>query len=240
MANLLPPEFKADRNDRPTKPPSILSAIVSLIISAIALLLANACFEVFANIARPLSFLELAVFILPTIFVGAIAINKLVRDVKYLRRNYSKLVLAQISILVASLLVLVWGVKKSVYHMNPMNNFKAYVSEREQIVDLIRSKKLKVEGFTKTANSDRATKVNLPDKYHELSRNGQVSAIREGNLLEVTFTHSTIGFGDGVKYIVYRSDGDPQNISVIPRKQRPPSVRVKQLKIQWFYVKIVY
>ncbi|MCU0547371.1 MAG: hypothetical protein MUE44_35295 [Oscillatoriaceae cyanobacterium Prado104] len=241
MANLQPPEFKADRNDRPTKPPSILSATVTLIISATVIFLANTCFGVFASIIRPLSFLELIICIVPATLIGAIAINKLFRDVKYLLRNYSKLVLVQVSILVLSLLLLVLGISKSFYHMNPVNNFRAYIPQREQVVSLIRSKQLKVDGFTKTAKADRATKVNLPERYHELSRNGQVSAIGEGNSLEVIFTHSNIGFfGDGVNYIIYRSDGDPENISVIPDRQRPPLVKVKQLKIQWYYVKIVY
>jgi hypothetical protein len=240
MANLHDSEFKPDSNDRPIKSPSILSATVSLIISAIVIFLANAGFGVFTHIVLPLSFLDLTIFILPAILIGAIALNKLLRDIKYLRRNYSKLVLAQVSIVVLSLLLLVLGISKSFYNMNPVNNFRAYIKEREQVVSLIRSKQLKVDGFTKTAQADRATKVNLPEKYHELSRNGQVSAIRQENLLEVIFSHSTIGFGDGANYIIYRSDGDPEKISIIPDKQPPRSVKVKQLKIQWFHVKIVY
>lgn len=240
MANLQPPEFNADRNDRPIKPPSILSAIASLIISASAVYLANACFGVFTKIVLPLSFVDLIFLMVPAISIGAIAINKLVIDVKYLRRNYSKLALAQVSILVASLLLLVLAISQSSYHMNPVNNFKAYIKEREQVVSLIRSKQLKVDGLTKTANGARATKVNLPEKYQNLSRNGQVSAIGEGNSLEVIFTHSSIGFGDGSNYIIYRSDGDPQKISVIPDRQPGAFVRAKQLKIQWFYVEIVY
>lgn len=233
MANLRPPKFKADRNDRPIKLLSILSAIVSLIISASAVFFATACFGVFANIVRPLHLLELAFLILPASLIGTIARNKFSRDIKYLRHNYSKLVLAQVVILGFSLLLLAIGITQSFYHRNPANNFRAYVKEREYVVDLIKTKQLKVDQLTQQSLANKWKAFNLPEKYQGLSRNGQVRAMGEGNSLEVIFSHSTIGFGRGERYIIYRADGDKNKISVIPYKQRPPFVEVEESKNQY-------
>ncbi len=242
MANLRPPKFKDDSNDRPSKPPSILSAIlsaiVSLIISASAVFLATAFFGGFKNIVRPLHILELGFLILPASLIGRIAIYKLVTDIKYLRRNYSKLVLAQVVILGFSLLLLPIGITQSLYHRYPANNFRAYVKEREYVVHLIETKQLKLDKSTQQSLVNKWKECNLPEKYQGLSRNGQVRAIGEGNSLEVIFSHSTIGFGDGERYIIYRADGDKNKISVIPYKQRPPFVEVEQLKNQSPFVEV--
>ena len=238
MANLRPPKFKADRKNRPIKPPSILSAIVTLIISAIAVFLATACFGVFANIVLPLHMLELGFIILPTSLIGRSALNKFLTDIKYLQHNYSKLVLAQVVILGFSLLLLAIGITQTFYHRNPANNFMAYVKEREYVVYLIERKQLKVDQLNQEYLRNKWKRFNLPEKYQRLSRNGQVRAIGEGNSLEVIFSHSTIGFGDGERYIIYRADGDKNKISVIPYTQRrqPPFVEVEQLNNQWFSV----
>jgi hypothetical protein len=237
MANLRPPKFKADSNDRPSKPPSILSAILSaivcLIISASAVFLATACFGVFTNIVRPLHILELGFLILPASLIGIIAFKKFSTDIRYLRHNYSKLVLAQVVILGFSLLLLAIGITQSFYHRYPANNFRAYVKEREYVVHLIETKQLKVDRLTQTSRINQEKIFNLPEKYQGLSRNGQVRATGEGNSLEVIFSHTTIGFGRGERYIIYRADGDKNKISFISYTQRPPFVEVEQLKNQY-------
>jgi hypothetical protein len=50
---------------------------------------------------------------------------------------------------------------------------------------------------------------------------------REPGKLEITFTHSTIGFGDGSRvFIYYKSDNDKSNV---------PYSGLKKLKEHWFY-----
>jgi hypothetical protein len=249
MANLRPPKFKADSNDRPSKPPSILSAILSaivcLIISASAVFQATACFGVFTNIVRPLHILELGFLILPASLIGIIAFKKFSTDIRYLRHNYSKLVLAQVVILGFSLLLLAIGITQSFYHRYPANNFRAYVKEREYVVHLIETKQLKVDHQLTQQSLALGNKwkiFNLPEKYQGLSRKGRVSAIGEGNSLEVIFSHSTIGFGDGERYIIYRADGDKNKMSFISYTQRrqPPFGEVEQLNNQWFSVIIAW
>jgi hypothetical protein len=212
--------------------PAILSAIICLIISVFVVLWALGLFR---NGTTNLNYTS---FMLGTIGIGWIPLIKFSTDIKYLRRNYNKLVLAQVVILGFSLLLLAIGITRVFYHLNPANNFRAYVKEREQVVSLIQTKQLKVDKSTQTSRVNEGEKVNLPEKYQGLSRNGQVSAIGEGNSLEVIFIHSTMGFGDGVRYIIYRADGDKNKISVIPYTQgrRPPFVGVEQLKNQWFSV----
>ena len=82
---------------------------------------------------------------LPATLIAAIATNKLVLNLKNLWRNYSRLTLGQTLILFLSLLLLIIGVSKAFYHMNPVNNFNAYVKQREEIVELIHSGQLKGE-----------------------------------------------------------------------------------------------
>jgi len=234
MANLRPPKFKADRKNRLTKLLSILSAILSaivcLIISVFVVLWALALFRNGTT--------NFTMFVVSTTCIGLIPIIKFSRDIKYLRHNYSKLVLAQVVILGFSLLLLAIGITRVFYHLNPANNFRAYVKEREYVVYLIETKQLKVDQLTQKSLVNKWKAFNLPEKYQGLSRNGQVRAIGEGNSLEVIFSHSTIGFGRGERYIIYRADGDKNKISVIPytQRRRPPFVEVEQLKNQWFSV----
>jgi hypothetical protein len=234
MANLRPPKFKADRKNRLTKLLSILSAILSaivcLIISVFVVLWALALFRNGTT--------NFTMFVVSTTWIGLIPIIKFSRDIKYLRHNYSKLVLAQVVILGFSLLLLAIGITRVFYHLNPANNFRAYVKEREYVVYLIETKQLKVDQLTQKSLVNKWKAFNLPEKYQGLSRNGQVRAIGEGNSLEVIFSHSTIGFGRGERYIIYRADGDKNKISVIPytQRRRPPFVEVEQLKNQWFSV----
>lgn len=223
--------MRKHRKNRLTKLLSILSAILSaivcLIISALVVMLALPLFGNITNTFKAWLYL--------TIYIGSIALIKFERDIKYLRHNYNRLVLAQVLILGFSLLLLVIGIPRGFYHMIPENNFKAYVKEREYVVSLIETKQLKVDKLTQTSRGNQKKTVNLPEKYLGLSRNGQVSAIGEGNSLEVIFIHSTSGFGSRVAYIIYRADGDQNKISVISYMKRSRFV-VKQLNNQWFVV----
>ena len=169
--------------------------------------------------------------------IGAIATQKLVLDVKNLRRNYSRLALGQTLILFLSLLLLIIGVSKAFYYIDPVNNFNAYFKQREEIVSLIRSKQLKGEKPSLQSKPTRKEPVNLPENFKGLSMGGHVTAIREKEALEVIFVHSTIGFfGDGVNYIIYRSDSDENKISVVIRHKDRIQLMIKILKKQWFYV----
>lgn len=231
MGNLHPPKFKADKKNRLTKLLSILSAILSaivcLIISALVVVLALSLFGDDTNTFKTWLYFAFYIWAIPHI--------KFSIDIKYLRHNYNRLVAAQVSILGFSLLLLVIGILRGFYHMIPENNFRAYVKKREYVVHLIETKQLKVDKSTQTSRGNQKKTVNLPEKYLRLSRNGQVSAIGEGNSLEVIFIHSTSGFGSRVTYIIYRADGDQNKISVISYMKRSRFV-VKQLNNQWFVV----
>lgn len=210
---------------------AILSALVCLIISALVVKLA---LPLFGNIANTYTF-KAWIYLTISIYIWPIAHIKFSRDIKYLRHNYNQLVLAQVLILGFSLLLLVIGILRGFYHMNPENNFRAYVKERKYVVSLIETKQLKVDKLTQTSRGNQEKTVNLPEEYLGLSRNGQVRAIGEGNSLEVIFIHSTSGFGSRVAYIIYRADGDQNKISVISYMKRSRFV-VKQLNNQWFVV----
>lgn len=204
---------------------AILSAIVCLIISALVVMLA---LPLFGNIINTDTF---KMWIYATIYIWPFAHIKISRDIKYLRHNYNQLVLAQVLILGFSLLLLVIGMLRGFYHMNAENNFRAYVKKREYVVHLIETKQLKVDELIQTSRENHAKIVNLPEEYQGLSRKGQVSAIGEGNSLEVIFIHSTSGFGSRVTYIIYRADGDQNKISLISLKR---SRFVVKLNNQWF------
>lgn len=237
MANFHRPKFNADSQAQKANTPSILSVIVSLFISALTIFLAISCFPVLPRIYQPMLISQWLFYFFPTTLIGAIATQKLVLDVKNLRRNYSRLALGQTLILFSSLLLLILGISKAFYHIDPVNNFNAYVKQREEIVYLISSEQLKVDKSTPRFGSMQGDIFKLPEKLKGLSMGGHVTAIREKDALEVIFLHSTIGFfGDGLNYIIYRSDSDEHKISLVSKigKKRKLSMTLKQLKYQWF------
>lgn len=237
MANFHRPKFNADSQAQKANTPSIYSVSVSLFISALTILLGIYCFPVLPKIYQPLLISQWLFLFFPTTLIGAIAIQKLVLDVKNLRRNYSSLALGQTLILFSSLLLLIIGVSKAFYHIDPVNNFNAYVKQREEIVYLISSEQLKVDKSTPYFGLKQGETFELPEKYKGLSIGGHVNAIREKEALEVIFVHSTIGFfGDGVNYIIYRSDSDENKISVVIRHKDRIQLMIKTLKKKWFYV----
>ena len=240
MPNLHRPKFNADSKARKANTPNISSVIVSLLLSGITIFFTISCFPVLPQIYLPLSFTTLVFYMLPAILIAAIATNKLVLNLKNLWRNYSRLTLGQTLILFLSLLLLIIGVSKAFYHMNPVNNFNAYVKQREEIVELIHSGQLKGEKQSSAADYNRGIKINLPEKFKNLSQQGQVSAIANGGVLEVIFDHSTIGFfGDGVNYLIYRSDSDEQK-SAFFLAQKFHFTHLEKLKDRWFFLASSY
>ncbi|MEG5040416.1 hypothetical protein [Microcoleus sp. B3-C5] len=240
MRNLHRLEFTADRKARKANTPNISSVIVSLLISGFTIFFTISYLPVLPKIHLPMTFLDLGFLILPATFLAAIATRKLVRDIKNLWRNYSRLALCQTSILFSSLLLLMIGFNQAFYHENPVNNFNAYVKHREEIVALLHSGQLKGEKQSSTDDYNRGIKISLPEKFKGLSRGGEVRAIANGGVLEVIFIHSTMGFGDGTRYFIYRSDSDERKISFFIRKQKPPFVNLKKLKNRWFYLALSY
>jgi hypothetical protein len=225
--------------------PNICSVIVSLLISGFTIFFTISCLPVLPKIIYlPILMLELGFLILFATFIAW----KLLRDIKNLWRNYSRLALGRTSILfysllflmIGSLLFLMIGVSQALYHHNPANNFNAYVKHREEIVDLIHSGQLKGEKQSSTDNYNRGIKISLPKKIKGLSRGGEVRAIANGGVLEVIFIHTYIGFGDGTRYLIYRSDNDERKISLLPVKQNPPFVELKKLKNRWFSLVVSY
>ncbi|NJR21655.1 MAG: hypothetical protein HC786_05485 [Richelia sp. CSU_2_1] len=251
MRNLHRVELTADRKAPKANTPNIFSVIVSLLVSGFTIFFTISCLPVLPKIYLPMLRLELGFLILFATFIAW----KLLRDIKNLWRNYSRLALGQTSILfwsllflmIGSLLFLMIGVNQALYHHNPANNFNAYVKHREEIVALIHSGQLKGEKQSSRDNYNRGIEISLPEKFKGLSRGGKVRAIANGGVLEVIFIHSYIGFGDGTRYLIYRSDNDERKISLlqrkislVPVKHNPPFVDFKKLKNRWFSLEVSY
>lgn len=124
------------------------------------------------------------------------------------------------------------------HQMNPVNNFYSYVKQREEIVAMIESGKLGSERSYLAAKDSFIKKINLPPEYKGLSWKGKVYVEREPGKVEVRFTHSTIGFGDGTKEIIYyRSDKDLLGDRYTRAKtSQQHYIKVHKLKKYWFYV----
>ncbi len=125
------------------------------------------------------------------------------------------------------LIALIVGINKALYQMNPINNFNSYIRQREEIVTLVQSGKLPINGNLARSEGYSRQIIQLPPQYKGLSRGGKIEVDRAPSKLKIRFTHSPIGFGDGSRdFIYYRSGNDKSSV---------PHPGVRKLKEYWFY-----
>lgn len=115
----------------------------------------------------------------------------------------------------------------------PENNFNQFFRQREYIVKLVKSGKLKGNGNCFQLESQSSKEpiscmeiIELPNAYAGLSRSGKIELLKAANSIKIVFTHSTYGFGDGRSTFVYFESGDNQSSL--------PNSRATQLRPNWF------
>lgn len=201
---------------------------LSSFILGINLLLVNYVFP-FWKITQPLSWLDLSFLLIP--LIGIILINlaliiNLTKRIKKLGKRET-IAIFTYKINLFSFIILIVGITHALYQMNPINNFNSYVRQREEIVFMIQSGQLAGENLWGSEQGNSRGIIQLPSKYKGLSRNGEIRVDREPGKVEIVFTHSTIGFGDGSHdFIYYKSDNDKSSV---------PYPGIKKLKEHWFY-----
>lgn len=203
------------------------SLIFGLILSCVALFFSIYFFP-FWKIPTPINWLTLAFITFPVMVILFLSFGFLVYSSKKIRDKQSsrkKLTTFSLIILTLSNLLLIFRVDNAFKQLNPMNNFNAYLKQREEIVAMIQSGRLKIE---KSPDRWRDGVVYLPEKYQGLSYQGKVYIIRASGNLEIRFIHSIGGFGDTIRYLTYSSKG---------RVSTPNPVKTnKKLKERWFYI----
>ncbi|HEY9611861.1 hypothetical protein [Allocoleopsis sp.] len=201
---------------------------LSSFILGINLLLVNYVFP-FWKITEPLSWLDLAFLLIP--LIGIISINlalivNLIKRIKKLGKGET-IAIFPYGINLFTFIILIVGITHTSYQLNPINNFNSYVRQREKIVLMIQSGQLAGKKNWGSEEGNSREIIQLPPKYKGLSRKGEIRVDREPGKVEIVFTHSTIGFGDGSRdFIYYKSDKDKSSV---------PYSGIKKLKEHWFY-----
>lgn len=183
----------------------------------------------FWKITQPMTFLDIAFLGMPLGAILLINIFLIIVSIKTIKkhRNRRKNVIFPFAANIFILIALIVGINQALYQMNPINNFNYYISQREEIVALVQSGKLPIDGNLVRSEGYSRQTLQLPPHYKGLSRRGKIEVDREPSKLKIRFTHSPIGFGDGSRdFIYYRSDNDKSSV---------PYPGVKKLKEHWFY-----
>ncbi|MBW4472336.1 MAG: hypothetical protein KME45_18315 [Stenomitos rutilans HA7619-LM2] len=151
-----------------------------------------------------------------------------------IRRNKQRL--AKIFIVALGLVILAIGYAHNASISSFDDNFRAYFKQREYIVGLIKEEKLK--GVMKCLNkriqhSEKrplnaqipicTEAISLPEDYKGLSF-GSTRLVKYSDRFEIHFTHSTYGFGDGSREIIYEEKPDQSPTwKTLGRTLYPPS-----------------
>ncbi|MFB8790103.1 MAG: hypothetical protein U7123_14905 [Potamolinea sp.] len=170
-------------------------------------------------------------FIFYVVAINVSLLRSFIRKIKN-QRNQKLLFNLAVAVNLLSFCLLLFIVYHRWYQMEPVNNFYSYEKQRQEIVSMIESGKLGSERSRLAAKDFFKERINLPPEYKGLSWKGTVEVERKPGELKVRFIHSTIGFGDGTKEIIYyRSD---KNVLDAPYS------RTKKLKKHWFYVIVIF
>ena len=213
----------------------------SIILSAVTLLITVYWFP-FGRISLPWHNLNIVLglpLFLLMLWINAKFIVRNMSNLKYiLPWHHSQETIKYIFSLSVNLLscgIFLFAIFHGLYQMNPIHNFNSYFKERQHIVELIESGKLTVE--ESLGNSGDRAIVKLPQKYQGLSRGGYVRVATAPGEQKIIFTHSTIGFGDGSRDLVYyKSDNSQSNYP----SSTAPNFRAQKLRENWFYTVYKY
>lgn len=192
------------------------------------------------QIHQPESVLSFSFTLMFVFYVAAINVYLLRSFIRKIKNQPNQKLLFNLA-LTANLLsfcLLLFVMSHRWHQMNPVNNFYSYEKQRQEIVTMIESGKLGSERSRLAAKDFFFERINLPPEYKGLSRKGTVEVERKPGELKVRFIHSTIGFGDGTKEIIYyRSDTDFLGDSYTrAKKVKKHYIEVNKLEQHWFYV----
>jgi hypothetical protein len=145
---------------------------------------------------------------LPIALFNGLALKKIVKIITNNKKRRKKFIFP-LTFLTLGMLVFVFGFLHNFYLSIPINNLHSYLKHREYIVSLIKAGTLHgeencVRNFH-LYESECQEKIELPEEYKGLSRQGKIRLTKTPEQLSIYFTHTTYNFGEGSIYIVYSS-----------------------------------
>jgi hypothetical protein len=189
---------------------------ISILIFCLTILVTNFCFpfwKIYSPQTGVVTVFLLGYIGLPIILLNGVVLIKLVLLIKQ-NKNRKKEYIFMLIFVALGFLSFGFGFIHNEYQSTPDNNLNLYLKPREYIVSLIKTGKLHGEKNClqrvklyeiESQLYECQERIELPEKYKGLSRNGTVHLSKTSEQLSISFVHSTYGFGDGSINIVYSS-----------------------------------
>jgi hypothetical protein len=213
---------------------------ISILIFCLTILVTNFCFpfwKIYSPQTGVVTVFLLGYIGLPIILLNGVVLIKLVLLIKQ-NKNRKKEYIFMLIFVALGFLSFGFGFIHNEYQSTPDNNLNLYLKPREYIVSLIKTGKLHGEKNClqrvklyeiESQLYECQERIELPEKYKGLSRNGTVHLSKTSEQLSISFVHSTYGFGDGSINIVYSSLDN--GLSKPKWEINPPLISNKQAKI---------